>query len=311
VVDALDYYRQKYEATKEGSKEAAIAQMRRKTSSDFERLASFHLVTTVDSKLLESQIRLQTTKKKGNISVFLIHPEDEVEEGTLFLDLVDASWLVTNVIDLGGVMKEVQAYKVNYTLKWMRSPGEVVETMSRVLNGFAQYGLDINKYLTIPDNQRIILLSLDEKTKTIKRDKRLMIDGIPYIVRKINKFSFEGCLELTLEETLLGEWDSAEICDFNEPIPVPPAPVPTTYMSGEKTIIRGMSESYSLFVGTTRVVSGIVWSINNPDFQIEVQNGIAIVKAPSKISLVGSTVTITSQYFGVSRTLQAKCVSLV
>jgi hypothetical protein len=310
-MSAFDHYRTKFQQTKEGTKEAEQENLKRAISQDFTRKATFRLGIQVSPTGEESQIRLQTTRKRGFKSEFLVHPEDILTPGNLVKDLSGKEWIVEEVVDIGEVMLKATLYQSNFTLKWMLKPGEEIETPIRVMAKTQLDALDQEKYLYLPSDMKILLLPLDEKTKSIKRQKRLMIDGLPYKVVKDEKFDYEGCLTLTVEETQKGEWDSEEVCDYHKPVEPTPPPQPTTYITGPTTILRNFSEKYYLFVGTTQVITGAIWTINNPLFSLSVKDGVATVEAPKDTKHIGEEVIINCQYFGVDRQIVATCKSLI
>lgn len=310
-MSAFDHYRAKFQQTQEGTKVAEQENMKRNVSRDFERRAAFRLATQVAPDGTESQVRLQTTRKKGFKSEYLVHPEDVLTPGNLVKNLSGESWIVEEVVDIGEVMLKAKLYQTNYIIEWMLSPGVKISTPGRVMAKTQVEGISEEKYVYLPSTMKILLLPLDENTKHIKRQKRLMIDGVPYEVVKDEKFDYIGCLTLTLEETQRGQWDSETVCDFNEPVPVPPPPQPTTYITGATKIPRDFSEKYYLFVGTAQVITGMVWTIDNPLFKLSVKNGVATVTAPHDPKHINQKVVINCQYFGVNRQITAYCTSLI
>lgn len=310
-MSAFEHYRTKFQQTQEGTKEAEQANIKRNISKDFTRRAAFRVGIQVAPDGTESEVRLQTTRKRGYKSEYLVHPDDILTPGNLVKNISGKDWIVEEVVDIGEVMLKATLYQTNFLLKWMLKPGELVETPIRVMAKTQLDALDQERYLYLPSNMKVLLLPLDNNTKAIKREKRLMVAGSPYEVVKDELFDYEGCLTLTVEETQFGQWDSEDVCDFNEPVEPTPPPQPTTYITGPTKIPRDFSENYYLFVGEAQVISGMVWTIDNPNFTLTVKHGVAKVTAPSDTKLIGSQVVINCQYFGVDRQITATCTSLI
>jgi hypothetical protein len=289
----IEGYKSRLQALK-GNKNSELEQIKREIRQTYTLPSSREDVFVKDVDGVERPIRLQTTKKRGMISEFNLHPDDEVLPGEVLVGLLDSEWIVTEVRNVGDAFSRLIAHKVVDTVGWMKSPGMKVFTplalYRQSVTSLPDY--EIASFFKLGTDIRHIIMPRDKNTEFLKRQKRLMIDGIPYKITGIERLAFPRCLILTLEETTLGEWDSETICDEFEPVPTVD-PMIGPKLHGPDLIPQGTSASYTLRNNTMPLAS--TWTLSNPLFtMIAGPEHSRIVTAPSGSKNVGQKTLLTA-----------------
>jgi hypothetical protein len=304
-MDALELFRARMTATKEGTREGAIENSKRVIAEDFERNPSVESVLGTDIKKEPVAFRLVSSRKRGSVEQFTLHPYDSADCGTVFhYDAHD--YIITERFNVGNITTRLRSHKVNFELKWRKLNGDVVTTKAASLQPLGKNGEEHNPYLVLPSTSRAIVLPRDTDVEQIKREKRLMVDRQPYQVVKVDNLEYENCVVVTLDEIIKTDYDSEDVCDFFLPTP---GPVDYRRIDGKPEIYRGQSQEFRLKIGESTVLTDVDWSIDDPDFVLSVSNGVATVLAPEK--KIGKTAVLTVNNLGMINTLVVSCRSLV
>ncbi len=173
---------------------------------------------------------------------FVAHPDDFIHTGTILFDLYNSDWMVTASANLTEIVDRGMMQKINYNAKWVEA-GILKENLALVTSVAQRSdGTDSNHYLTMPEDAILIHIPKSEKTKSLKRDIRFMVEQIPYVVTRVDRYTDENLIFLTAVEDLLKDGDSIEkgVCDYHI----------TTYegleIVGNEFIRQGMNNQYIL-----------------------------------------------------------------
>lgn len=266
-----------------------IASMRQ----DWESNPSFRLVCVKFPNGTTKQIRIQTSRKTVGMDKIYVHPDDALESGCIILSLQDYAWLVLDVRYIGHVFQQANIVRINRTLKWIDN-NAILETMVRVKGYSRVDGVDEYYYFTIPENTINIFLPKTEQTVTINRDRRFIIDGLPYKVSKVDNFTHTGVTILFAMEDLGHENDTDEIADYVEI--TPETPVDTYVIEGLDILPYGGVGEYTLTVNNTTVTP--IWSmLDSPAYAYLVVDGsIATITIESSLKHIGKVVVLQAVY---------------
>jgi hypothetical protein len=289
----IEGYKSRLQALK-GNKNSELEQIKREIRQTYTLPSSREDVFAKDVDGVERPIRIQTTKKRGMISEFNLHPDDKVFPGEVLVGLLDSEWIVTEVRNVGEAFDRLIAHKVVDAVGWMKSPGVKVFTSLALYrqNVASLPDYESTSFFKLGTDTRHVIMPRDKNTEFLKRQKRLMIDKIPYQITGIERLAFPRCLILTLEETTLGQWDSETVCDEFEPVPENVVMVgPKLY--GDVLIPQGTSSSYVLRNDATPLEA--TWTLTNSLFTIVPGSDYSqIVKAPTGSKNVGQKTVLTA-----------------
>ena len=168
---------------------------------DWDVSPSAVVVKVTNPEQVERRVRIQTAKKTVGIDKIYIHPDDELHSGDVIHTLQDFSWLVLDTKLIGHIYKQANIVRINRILKWVHK-GEVLEQPARVKNFSRVDGVDEYFHFTMPENTLNIFFPLSERTATIRRDERFMIDKLPYKVTRVDNFTYTGITVLFVVEDI-------------------------------------------------------------------------------------------------------------
>lgn len=307
----FDEYRAKMSKIGVGSSDRKENRIRRTLAKGFDGTVGSSEVNVITPNGDLTVKNIQLVKGDFEKERITLKPEQIIEPGSVILDFQGFDWLVMKERSSNNILQTAEIEQINYELQWLDSEGNQYTSYSVVEDGSIKVdGLDESKYLTLPEGSIILSLQSNDINKKIVKKQRLMVDKTPYEVRKISKFEKPGVLILLLIETQRSDLDSEDICDFYkdyEPTPVNP-PI---RIEGKNTIVAGFSRPYQVYEYDYPITAAVLWSIDNSDFELTVEDGVATVLAPSDYNKIGTTANLTAKYLGVTRTIEITCVSLV
>lgn len=259
---------------------------------DWENNPSYRQICVTAPDGITRSVKIQTTKKTVGIDRVLVHPDYELHSGDIIHSLQDFSWLVIETKWIGHVFKQANIVRINRVIKWMVGD-EVYEQAVRVKAFSRVDGVDEYYFFTMPENTLNIFLPLSEKTATLVRDKRIMIDKIPYKVTKSDNITYTGTTVLFVTEEIRKATDTDEIADFIE---TESPSIPTEIdISGPSSIIYGFAASYSLLENGVEVEP--VWSVESAKwFKCNVVGNQAEIFVVGKTENIGKSIVLTATY---------------
>lgn len=240
-------------------------------------------------------VRIQTARKTVGMDKIYVHPDDVLHSGDIIQSLQNFSWLILDTKLIGQIYKQANMVRINRIIKWVEN-GTLYEQAVRVKNFSRVDGVDDYYFFTMPENTINVFLPLNEKTATIKRDERFMIDKLPYRVTRLDSFSYTGVIVLYVVEDIRNPADTDEIADYIEP--VPPI-IHEGYIEGKSEIPYGFDALYTMSMANTTVPAN--WSID-PEGELwftteETESGIRIA-IKRDVGNIGKTITLTAEYDG-------------
>lgn len=233
----------------------------------FHRITVLHLDGTTSIRrfrVINESFVKQLNPERVYSKYIIPHPDENLEAGTILLGIANRDWIVTAITELGDIIQQGMIQKLNYTLKWQHEG--IIYYNPVVVNGVSRLndGVDSNHYLTYGDELIKMRLPNNEKTQTIKRDKRVFIYDTPYKITKIDEYTDENIFNYILREEFIGPNDNVELglCDYQEAddsIPVEDAII------GNDLISFGQSYEYS-FNNFSDNVFVNNWSLDHGDY---------------------------------------------
>ena len=240
-------------------------------------------------------VRIQTARKTVGMDKIYVHPDDQLHSGDIIVSLQDFSWLILDTKLIGQVYKQANMVRINRIIKWVKD-GIIYEQAVRVKNFSRVDGVDDYYFFTMPENTVNIFLPLNEKTATIRRDERFMIDGFPYKVTRLDSFSYTGVIVLYIVEDIRNPGDTDEIADYVEPIP----PITNdVFIEGPSEIPYGLDAIYTVSTANTTVPA--TWNIPTESWFTVTELGLALgvqITIKRDKDNIGKSIELEAEYDG-------------
>jgi len=247
----------------------------------FKSSPSYAKVTATNADGSTIVRELQTTATKdGKEQLVLSHPNQPLSSGMILTQLRNTDWLIIDVKEVGEVNQEAKMVKMNVSIKWMN--GFVVEQAKISITakgGDAKW----DKFFSTPNGSALAFLQNNETNATITLNKRFFVNGYPYQVIKIDNFSYDNVVVLTLAESTLQPNDINGVCDYVTSTPI----TPTLFVLTGKDQIRVGTSNYYQVLDPTVVIDNIDWT-----FSIDVSSFLDVVITTNKITLTPKTGSI-------------------
>lgn len=240
-------------------------------------------------------VRIQTARKTVGMDKIYVHPDDKLHSGDIIQSLQDFAWLILDTKLIGQIYKQANMVRINRIIKWVEN-GIIYEQAVKVKNFSRVDGVDDYYFFNMPENTINVFLPLNEKTATIKRDERFMIDKLPYKVTRLDSFSYTGVLVLYVVEDIRNAADTDEIADYVEPVP------PITddvFIEGPSEIPYGLDAIYTVSTANTTVPA--TWNISPEPWFTVIDLGLAlgvqiIIKRDK--DNIGKSIELEAEYEG-------------
>lgn len=151
------------------------------------------------------------------------------------------TWMIiSNINIVDDAYKSCQIQYCNYILKWQNSTGTILSYPC--ITSKNTFNQDESKIITLPANQKAILLPYNDDTSTLLADKRMYVDKrnkSPYkIIGDLDTTTYnygdKGLISFVMEQspsqdnTALPDRPDLGICNYIEPT-TPPTPSPSGY----------------------------------------------------------------------------------
>jgi len=206
-----------------------------------------------------------------------LNDNDEIKELRKLLVSIDTIISRGSYIELNGeyfinisdidnkiFYKSCKIQKCNNTLKWQDENLEEKSTPCILLNGNSSTsdGVDETKYLSLSEDQILIIIPKNNDTIKIQLDDRFIFDNSENAIYKITKVDFltqPGLINLTMKKDSLQESDRLDlnIANYQEAV--------VADIQGSDTIKLHNQEIYTIDVD-------VAWSISNSNVSIVSQD---------------------------------------
>ena len=262
--------------------------------ADWENNPSFRRICVQNADGVVRSVRIQTAKKTVGMDKIYVHPDDTLNSGDIVLSMQDFSWLVLDTKLIGHVFKQANIVRINRNIQWIAN-GVLYEQTARVKNFSRVDGTDEYYFFHMPENTINIFLPLSEKTQTLTRDARLMVDKLPYKITRVDNFTYTGVTTLFLTEDIRNTNDTDNIADYIE---AAPSPIEEVFIVGDSTIPYGFKATYMLQSGTDILPAS--WSTveSNDWFDLLIIGDTAQISIKSNIANIGKTITLQALHEG-------------
>lgn len=298
-----ELYQARLNGKGDGVRDRKIQNMKEGIARDFVLDPSFYILTAQEPDAAETttkRIQIHTASflsgtdpSKATYRSFTLHPEETIEQGTILFDFDSQDWLVLLKGSISEVHQKGVIQRINYVVKWM--DGNQIKENSVIVSNYSRgfNGVDDNFYIQLPENRLEFILPKNETTKTLKRNTRLMVNGTPYEILKVDDYANTGLIILSLTEDQIGPNDNIElgICDYV----VEEDESAELFISGSDLVTYGMDYEYSVKnMGTDETVD--TWEITQgEEFLSSVDlTGPCTIRIKDSKDLVGETIRITA-----------------
>ena len=192
-------------------------------------------VTVYDSILSTSEILKGIVQSKINNSSFrdserqILLPLGTYTVGD-YIYYKNNHWIVKGISDENKIYQKIIMKLCTFTLKWQDTNGTILSYPC--ITDSKRLGEADGKVITLGNNEKSIILPLNEITVLLRNGKRFFLDKhptspIPYKVIGVDTTSYDGLVELIVREDELNpNVDRVDlgICDYFEPT-TPPDPI--------------------------------------------------------------------------------------
>lgn len=307
----FDDYSIRLGAKRTGERELKKAKMRTYLTSTFEADPAFYQCACVFPdgslgtrrvKIIHRDFIVELNPDRNKSFYFHAHPDEELLEGTILLDLFGKDWMITASSNMNDILDRGMMQQVNYDLKWI-TDGVLYESPV-VLSGVSRRsdGIDEKRTMILPEDSISITLPLNDKSITIKRDTRFIIHGAAFRTTKIDRYTSDELVGLIVVEDLHGPNDNMElgIADYTTLV-TPQTPTGSTYILiyGSDTIRIGQTQQYTtkIVVNDIETSNPITFTVDKPDLVelTTVQNSLTM-KAKNVIPNIGEKITLTATH---------------
>ena len=258
-------------------------------------------------------------------------PDEYFDAGNL-VKFADAMWLIVSC----DWDKEVYTYgkmqQCNYLLKWQNSDAEIIECWS-VIASASKYnnGQKYNNIIVVGSNQLMAYLPLNDETKKLAANKRLLIDFNTvnpkcYDVTRVDTVTMsydgvaepvydgKGCVLLVLTEAEINpDVDRIDLmlCDYIDPSEVrPTSPILITY-SGRPEIRIGGRKTFTAETENEVMFSLISSALVDGKLTMTQTGNKCIVKCALDSSIVGASFKVEAVGGGQRTDLLVDIISAV
>jgi len=242
-----------------------------------------------------------------NISSLL---EDNFEKGDILV-VKNTYWLCVTKDFFNEISNSGTIQQCNYILEWQNSDGDI-KSCPCIVSSSLSDGVDEDDVLTVGNNQRIVLLPLNDETNQLSINKRLFIDNsyqTPYKITNPDNVSRsimgEGLLVLVLTQEQLSDKDRPDlhICDYFEPMVQPSTTCEINYSYSPIIYVGGGAKTFTAIFKDDKgnILTEItpVWTTDILDddktkilFK-DNKDGTCSLQAVNDLDLIGKTVRLT------------------
>lgn len=258
-------------------------------------------------------------------------PDEYFDAGNL-VKFTNSMWLIVSC----DWDKEVYTYgkmqQCNYLLKWQNSDAQTIECWSVILSA-SKYnnGEKYNNIIVVGSNQLMAYLPLNEETKKLAANKRLLIDFNTvnpkcYDVTRVDTVTMsydgvaepvydgKGCVLLVLTETEINpDVDRIDLmlCNYIDPNSIPhPSPINITY-SGSPEIRIGGRKTFTAETKNQILFSLIYSEILDDKLTITQTDNKCVVKCVNDPALVGAVFKVVVESGGLRSELTVNIIGAV
>lgn len=256
--------------------------------------------------------------KNDYIKSIKARPFDDFNVGD-YVNWESNEWMVTSKDEGNQVYTTGKMQLCNWTLKWQDETGTILSYPCVTSSG--SIGEDSGKVITLPSNQKYILLPFNERTSKLKADDRFFVDRknppTPYkIIGDTDTTSYMGLIQILVEADVLRDGDNIElgVCDYvKSDTTLPPVKKGNSVISINGELLVGGRErtltaiSYNLD-GTINTDIDLVWSIdfnglNKTDFTYSFVGNMCKVMVVENYDLCDQTIVFkvaseNNEYYG-------------
>lgn len=226
----------------------------------------------------------------------------------MFIYFENEYWLVTGRPGNNGIYDKTIMQECNWNLKWQDETGAILSYPC--VTSSKSFGEDADKVITLPSNQKYILLPFNEHTSKLKADDRFFVDRknppTPYkIIGDTDTTSYMGLIQILVEADILRDGDNIElgVCDYvKSDVTLPPKD--NTYSSvsiNGNLNIGGSKRTFTptFYNSDGTLQSGIapVWEIILPSgyesyFTVNYVGDNCTIQVRENYNLIGLNVTV-------------------
>ena len=252
--------------------------------------------------------RKDKSKSTHVITVETIHEEDRFNYGDyLFFD--NSTWLCRSSFVFHNLYCKGEFTLCNWSLKWQDETGAILSYPC--VTSSSSIGEDSDKVLTLPSNQKYILLPFNEHTSKLKADKRFFVDRknppTPYkIIGDTDTTSYNGLIQILVEANeLMPGVDNVElgICNYvKSDVTLPPKDNTYSSVSINGNLNIGGSKrtlTPTFYNSDGTIQSGIapVWEIILPSgyesyFTVNYVGDNCTIQVKENYNLIGLNITV-------------------
>jgi hypothetical protein len=239
------------------------------------------IIGGVDRKLTINDTKIATIKE------FETLPNETISAGE-YMTWLNKSWLIVEADSDDEVYVNGKLTECNYTIKFQHHTTGAILSYPCITSS-TRLGQEENKYMTLGNNEKSILIQSNQSTILLGVGRRLYVDksieNPPYKIIGIDNTSHDGLIELIVKEDVhnsITDKPDLGVCDYFEPTvtPEPPDPeVPTRVVtiSSDTTnneVKLGLTYSFSVVV-TNEL--GVVITETQPRYTIDNTYGGKVV----------------------------------
>lgn len=246
--------------------------------------------------------------KNDYIKSIKARPFDDFNVGD-YVNWESNEWMVTSKDEGNQVYTTGKMQLCNWTLKWQDETGVILSYPC--ITSSSSIGEDSDKVLTLPSNQKYILLPFNEHTSKLKADKRFFVDRknppTPYkIIGDTDTTSYNGLIQILVEANeLMPGVDNVElgICNYvKSDVTLPPKDNTYSSVSINGNLNIGGSKrtlTPTFYNSDGTIQSGIapVWEIILPSgyesyFTVNYVGDNCTIQVRENYNLIGLSVTV-------------------
>lgn len=314
ILSIFQDYGNRLQAKNTGERQRRIDRIQQDMSSKFESdLAFFELEcilpdktrTTRRIKVIHRDFIIELNPDRNKSLYFHAHPDEDLPEGSILLDLFKQNWMVTASSNMNEIMDRGVIQQVNWRLKWIFE-GAIVDAHA-VLSGVSRRsdGVDEKRAMVLPEDAILITVPVNEDTIHLERDMRFIIWGAAFKITKVDRYTHDELIYIIVVEDFVGSNDNLylSIADYDKY--EEPEELVGSYITLEgKTALRlSEPETYvaEVFISDMPTTNVVNYTITNSDL-IEysvVGNELAVI-VKNNFSNISKTFTITAEHAGLT-----------
>lgn len=202
-------YERKLKIDGDTFKDRQINYMKDAIINNFQSNPSYQLIKINDIDRDVQIVDENALTKNPNKKCVLCKPDEDINTGNDIL-WNNHHWLCTNVDGDKEIYAKGIIEKCNNTLKWQTPTGEIKEYPCIIQDKTSVYssGIEENKYLSLADDQILIIVQSNDDTKQLKINKRFIFNHSEYEVYELTKIQTliqNGLLYLTMTKSQYNE----------------------------------------------------------------------------------------------------------